>query len=234
VRSGDPIYSLEAELGYTPLFAARKLGLDEAWLDKLEVHNPSARRALTVTRLVAGSPAARALKNGDMILSVDDHLVTTFRELERVVQKPDVDIVVWRDGEAIDMTLETVVLDGKGIQRAVAWAGTLLQDPHRAMSAQRGIEPSGVYIAFFSYGSPATRYGLWAGRRIVAVDDMETPDLQAFLDAVHGKADQDSVRIRTVTWNGAIQVITLKLDKQYWPAYEIRRSRDGWTRQSID
>jgi len=233
VRSGEPIYSLEAELGYTPLFAARKLGLDEVWLDRLEVHNPAARRALTVTRLVAGSPAAKALKNGDMILSVDDELVTTFRELERAVQKPDVDIVVWRDGESIDMRLETVALDGEGIQRAVAWAGTLLQDPHRAMSAQRGIEPSGVYIAFFSYGSPATRYGLWAGRRIVAVDDTETPDLQSFLDAVDGKADQDSVRVRTVTWNGAVQVITLKLDKQYWPAYEIRRTPDGWTRASI-
>jgi len=52
------------------------------------------------------------------------------------------------------------------------WAGALLQDPHRAMSAQRGIEPTGVYVAFFNYGSPATRYGLWAGRRIVSVDDI--------------------------------------------------------------
>ena len=131
------------------------------------------------------------------------------------------------------MTLETVPLDGEGIKRAVAWAGTLLQDPHRAMSAQRGIEPSGVYIAFFSYGSPATRYGLWAGRRITAVDDIETPDLQAFLDAVSGKEDQESVRIKTVTWNGAVQVITLKLDNQYWPAYEIRHTQDGWVRESI-
>ena len=233
VRSRDPIYSLEAELGYTPLFAARKLGLDEDWLDKLEVHNPSARRALTVTRLVAGSPAAEMLKNGDMILSVDGDLVSTFRELERAVQKPEVDIVIWRDGDAVEMSLKTVPLDGEGIKRAVAWAGTLLQDPHRAMSAQRGIEPSGVYIAFFSYGSPATRYGLWAGRRITAVDDIETPDLQAFLDAVSGKDDQASVRIKTVTWNGAVQVITLKLDNQYWPAYEIRHTEDGWVRESI-
>jgi len=233
VRSGDPIYSLETELGYTPLFAARKLGLDEEWLDKLEVHNPYARRALTVTRLVAGSPAADVLKNGDMILSVDGNLVTTFRELERAVQKSEVDVVIWRDGEAIEMALGTVPLGGEGIKRAVAWAGTLLQDPHRAMSAQRGIEPSGVYIAFFSYGSPATRYGLWAGRRIVSVDDAETPDLQAFLDAVSGKEDQSSVRIKTVTWNGAVEVITLKLDNQYWPAYEIRHTDRGWIRESI-
>ena len=233
VRSGQPVYSLEMELGYTPLFAARKLGLDESWLEKLERHNPSKRRALSITRLVAGAPAAESLRNGDMILAVDDEIVTTFRELERAVQKPRAAITVWRDGEALELEIETVALDGVGIEWAVSWAGALLQDPHRAMAAQRGIEATGVYVAFFNYGSPATRYGLWAGRRIVAIDDTDTPDLQSFVEAVSGKEDQTSVRIKTVTWNGAVQVITLKLDNQYWPAYEIRKTANGWQRTEI-
>jgi S1-C subfamily serine protease len=101
------------------------------------------------------------------------------------------------------------------------------------MAAQRGIDPEGVYVAFFSYGSPATRYGLWAGRRIVSVDDAETPDLQTFIDVVSGKGDQASVRLKTITWNNAVEVITLKLDNQYWPAYEIRRTDEGWQRHTI-
>ena len=233
VRSGSPVYSLETELGYTPLFAARKLGLDEDWLDRLESHNPSGRRALSVSRLVAGTPAADSLRNGDMILAVDGELVTTFRELERAVQKPEVEVTVWRDGKAQDIEMATVALGGEGIKRAVSWAGALLHDPHRAMAAQRGIQPSGVYIAFFSYGSPATRYGLWAGRRIVAVDDTATLNLQDFVDTVSSKDDQESVRLKTVSWNGAEQVITLKLDNQYWPAYEIRHTDDGWQRAPI-
>ena len=233
VRSGKPIRSLEAELGYIPLFAARKLGLDEEWLDSLEAHNPSNRRALTVSRLVAGTPASEALDNGDMILAVDGRPVTTFRELERAVQKPEVTLTIWRNEQAMDVDVATVALGGEGISRAVSWAGALLQDPHRAMAAQRGIEPSGVYVAFFSYGSPATRYGLWAGRRIVAVDDVDTPDLQTFLDVVRDKDDKASVRVKTVSWNGAVQVITLKLDNQYWPAYEVRHTEDGWSRNSI-
>jgi S1-C subfamily serine protease len=215
------------------LFAARKLGLDEAWLSKLEHYNPQGRRVLSVARLVAGSPAAAQLRNGDMILAIDGQLVTTFRELERAVQKPEVVVTAWRDGAAHDLEIETVALDGLGIQRAVSWAGALLQDPHRAMAAQRGIDPYGVYIAFFSYGSPATRYGLWAGRRIVEVDDQATPDLQTFVDVVRGKKDRTSVRLKTITWNGAAEVITLKLDNQYWPAYEIRRTEDGWQRIDI-
>ncbi len=234
VHAGRLLYSLEAEVAYAPLFAARKLGLDEEWLSRLEDSNPQGRRVLSISRLVAGSPAAEKLRNGDMILAIDGQLVTTFRELERAVKKPVVEVTIWRDGAAEELEIETVALDGLGIERAVSWAGALLQDPHRAMAAQRGINPYGVYIAFFSYGSPATRYGLWAGRRIVEVDDKATPDLQTFVDVVRGKMDKSSVRLKTITWNGAAEVITLKLDNQYWPAYEIRRTEDGWQRIDIE
>ncbi len=233
VREGRPFYSLEAEFVYAPLFAARNRGLDEEWLAKLEDNNPVHRRVLSITRLVAGTAAAKVLKNGDFVLAVDGNVVTSFRGIEKAVQKPEVTVTIWRNGSAKDIRIETTVLDGGGIDRAVSWAGALLQNPHRAMAAQRGIAPDGVYVAFFSYGSPATRYGLWAGRRIVAVDTIPTPNLQAFVDAIVGKQDQASVRLKTVTWNGSVEVITLKLDNQYWPAYEIRRTKNGWQRQSI-
>ena len=233
VRDGRPFYSLEAEFVYAPLFAARNMGVGEEWIERLERNNPVKRRALSITRIVAGTAAARELRNGDMVLAVDGQVVTSFRALEKAVQKPKVTVTVWRNGEERELEIETAVLDGRGIDRAVSWAGALLQDPHRAMAAQRGIEPEGVYVAYFSYGSPATRYGLWAGRRVVEVDDTPTPDLDAFVKTVAGKQDQASVRLKTVTWNGAVEVITLKLDNQYWPAYEIRRTQDGWRRYSI-
>ena len=233
VRDGKPFYSLETEFVYAPLFAARNMGVDEDWIARLERNNPVHRRALSITRIVAGTAASQHLRNGDMVLAVDGNVVTSFRALEKAVQKPEVTVTVWRNGEARDIKIETAVLDGRGIDRAVSWAGALLQDPHRAMAAQRGIESEGVYVAFFSYGSPATRYGLWAGRRVVEVDDTPTPDLQTFVDTVAGKQDQSSVRLKTVTWNGAVEVITLKLDNQYWPAYEIRRTDNGWRRSKI-
>ena len=232
-KQGRPFYSLEAEFVYAPLFAARNMGLDEAWLERLEKNNPVRRRALSITRLVAGTPAAKYLRNGDIVMAIDGQVVTSYRALEKAVQKPEVTVTVWRNGEVHEIAVQTTSLNGLGIDRAVSWAGALLQDPHRPMAAQRGIEPYGVYVAFFSYGSPATRYGLWAGRRVIEVDDTPTPNLQAFVDAVSGKQDQESVRVKTVTWNGAVEVITLKLDNQYWPAYEIRRTEDGWVRTSI-
>ena len=233
VRDGGPFYSLEAEFVYSPLFAARNTGVDEEWLERLEANNPVNRRALSITRLVAGTDASKKLRNGDMVLAIDGTVVTSFRGLEKAVRRPSVTVTVWRNGSTKEIDIETAALDGRGIDRAVSWAGALIQDPHRAMAAQRGIEPHGVYVAFFSYGSPATRYGLWAGRRVVEVDETPTPDLEAFVDAVADKQDRASVRVKTVTWNGAVEVITLKLDNQYWPTYEIRRTEDGWRRSRI-
>ena len=233
VRAGRPFYSLEAEFVYAPLFAARKMGVDDEWVARLEDHNPVRRRALSITRLVAGSPAAELLRNGDVVLAIDGEVVTSFRELEHAVQKPEVTVTVWRNDEVLEIPVATAALDGKGITRAISWAGALIQDPHRAMAAQRGVSTDGVYVAYFSYGSPATRYGLWAGRRVVEVNETPTPDLQSFIDAVKDIGHRESVRLKTKTWNGTADVITLKLDTQYWPAYEIRRTDDGWRRADL-
>lgn len=230
VRNDKPFYSLEAEFVYAPLFAARKLGVDEEWISRLEKNNPMRRRALSITRLVADTDAFRQLRNGDVLLAIDGDVVTSYRALENAVQKPEVVVTVWRNSEEMELTIQTAALSGRGIDRAVSWGGALLQDPHRAMAAQRGIGTDGVYIAYFSYGSPATRYGLWAGRRIVEVNETATPNLEAFIDVVKGIEHQESVRVKTVAWNGTAEVITLKLDSQYWPAYEIRRGADGWRR----
>jgi S1-C subfamily serine protease len=230
VQQGRPFYSLEAEFVYAPLFAARKMGVDEEWVARLEKNNPVRRRALSITRLVAGTPASELLRNGDMVLAIDGEVVTSYRALEKAVQKPEVVVTVWRNDEVHEIAVQTAALDGLGLDRAISWAGALLQNPHRAMAAQRGVDTEGVYVAYFSYGSPATRYGLWAGRRVVEVNEIRTPDLQAFIDAVEGIKHQESIRLKTVTWNGTAEVITLKLDNQYWPAYEIRRTEDGWKR----
>jgi S1-C subfamily serine protease len=235
VRSGRPLHSLESEFQIVPLAAARRFGLGEDWIARFEQHSPTHRQVLGVGRLVAGSPAAKLLQTGDLLLTIDGQVVNRFREVERAVQKPRVKVTVWRNGAEVPLEIDTVALTGGDIDRVVLWAGATLQAPHRAMAAQRGIEPEGVFVAFFLYGSPATRYGLWAGRRIVEVDGQPTPDLDAFLAAVSGKPDRASLRLKTVTWNNAVEVITLKLDRHYWPAYELRRGADGqWTRRPLD
>jgi hypothetical protein len=235
VAGGRPLYSFEAEFNVQSLAGARELGLPDEWVRRLEEHNPQRRQVLGIDRLVAGSPAAALLEPGDLLLAIDGKVVNRFREVERAVQSPDVKVSVWRDGSEKTLQMKTVALDGRDIERVLIWAGATLQAPHRAMAAQRGIAPYGVFVSFFFYGSPATHYGLYAGRRITEVDGQPTADLDAFIRAVSGKPDRASLRLKTVAWNGQTDVITLKLDKHYWPAYELDRQKDGtWTRTALD
>lgn len=234
LREGRTLHSLEAELQPVPLAAARKQNLSDEWIRRLEQHSPDRRQVLSVVRTVGGSPADGLLRSGDLILDIDGTIVNRFREVERSVQKPSIRVTVWREKAAQVIEVPTVAVGGRDLDRIVVWAGAVLQKPHRALAAQRGIEPDGVFVAYFSYGSPATRYQLWAGRRIVEVDGTPVPDLDAFIRAVAGREDRSSLRLRTVTWNGSVEVMTLKLDKRYWPTYELRRTAQGWTRTALE
>jgi pro-apoptotic serine protease NMA111 len=235
VRTDKPLHSLEAEFAVQPLASAREIGLSEEWAKKLSQQNPTQRQALTVVRMVGGTPASKELQQGDVVLAIDGKVVTRFREVERATgDKDSVKVTVWRGSGEQALDVKTVELPGADIDRLVEWAGATLQAPHRAMSAQRGIPPVGVYVGYFAYGSPATRYGLYPGRRIVEVDGVPTPDLDAFLAAATGRPDRSSLRLKTITWNNAAEVITLKLDKHYWPAYELKHNASGWERKALE
>jgi S1-C subfamily serine protease len=234
MRADQPIRSLEVEWQPMPLATARKLNLPESWVKRYEAHNPQRRELLSVSSTVAGTPAERVFRSGDILLSIGGQTANTFREVERATQSAEVDVVLFRDGQEVAETLETIELDGLGIDRAILWAGALVQAPHRELAAQRGLNLGGVYVSFFNFGSPASRSGLFAGRRIVAVDGRPTPDLDQFADAVKDLEDGDSVRLNTMTWNNVPEVITLKLDQQYWPNYELRRENFDWRRMSLN
>ncbi len=220
-REGRELRSLEVEWNQVPLAVARRLGLPDEWAQRLQEHDRERPQALTVVRAVAGTPAARMLQPGDLLLGIDGRPVTRVREAEVATQQTAVRLLILRNGRPLEVEVPTVGLGGDGVRRAVMWAGALLQAPYRDIAAQRAVEPYGVYVAFFAFGSPASRHGLLAGRRIVEVDGHAIPDLDAFIDTVRRRRDGEAVRLTTITWNNFTEVLTLKPDQTYWPAYEI-------------
>jgi S1-C subfamily serine protease len=233
LREGRPVgwRTLGAEFRPITLADARSRGLSEKSARRLEAHD-SRRRVLAISRLTAGMPSAEILKPGDLLLAVDGAPITTFEEVERAGQQEEVQLRLLRDGEELTLPVSTTAVDGRGTDRALFWAGAVLQAPHSAINARGGIEPEGVYVAWFWYGSPANRYGLRASRMIVAVDDRDVTDLDSFLAAVANRPDRSSVRLRTVSFDGRTDVMTLKLDLEFWPTTELRRNGKGWERIS--
>jgi S1-C subfamily serine protease len=233
VETGRELRSLEVEWTQLPIAAARRLGLSADWALRIGDHDPERRRLLSVARTVAGAPAASAFQPGDLLLTIDDVPATRYREVEQRVQKPAVAVEVLRDGQVMRLDVATVPLNGAGVRRVLMWAGALLQAPYRDMAAQRGVEPTGVYISYFAFGSPASRFGLYAGRRITQVDGTTIADLDQFIDVVRTRRNRDALRLTTVTWNNQPEVLTLKLDKTYWPAWQISWQDGVWQRTDL-
>ncbi|MEZ5565535.1 MAG: PDZ domain-containing protein [Gammaproteobacteria bacterium] len=233
VVSGQELRSLEVEWAEMPLVAARRLGLSPEWARRIGDHDPERRRLLSATRIVAGSPAAGAFEPGDLLLTIDGDPVTRFREVELRTRKPAVRVEVLRDGHVLSLDVATVALNGNGVRRVLMWAGALLQAPYRDMAAQRGVQPVGVYVSYFAFGSPASRFGLYAGRRITQVDGIPIADLDAFINVVRTKKNRDAVRLTTVAWNNQLEVLTLKLDDTYWPAWQISWQDGEWRRTDL-
>lgn len=233
VSSGRPLWSLEIELSQLPIATARNFGLPDEWADRMLRHDPERRQVLRIVRTVAGTPAAELLKSGDLVLAVDGATVNRFREVEKSVQRDSVVLTLWRDNEELQVTVATVPMDGRGVRHLVHWSGALLQEPYRDMAAQRSIEPTGVHIADFNYGSPASRAGLWAGSRIVEVDGEPVANLDEFIRLVTRRGNAASIQLRVLGWNDAVEMVTLKPDPVFWPTWEIRHNGD-WYRLEID
>lgn len=195
---------------------------------QLEEHDPERREVLLASRVTAGTPAAACVRPSDLLLRIDGTTVSRFGEvLDASVQGP-VTLGLFRDGEELACSVESVAQESDVLDRVVLWSGALLQTPHRAIAAQRGQPRDGVYVAFYWYGSPAGRYKLRPLRRIVAVDDKDIADLDEFLSAVGDKGHGDAVRIRTMDLQGREQTLTLKLDQSYWPTRELHREDGRW------
>lgn len=230
VRGDGPVRSLEIELGTLPTAIARNFGLSTEWLDRLQQHDPERRQVLSVVRIVAGTPASDLVRTGDLLLAVNGATVNRYREVEKAFYGQEaIELTLFRDGNVLTINVPTDELSGQGVRRLLHWGGALLQEPYRDVAAQSGNAPEGVYVAYISYGSPATRSGLSAGGRIIEVDGMQVANLDAFIAAVADKQDGESVRLTVRGWNDAIQVITMKPDQVFWPPREIVHNGD-WHR----
>lgn len=235
LRQGDPVdwHSLGLELAPLTLADARDRGLSDGRARWLERHDPGGRRVLAVVRRSVGLSGDALFRPGDLLLSLDGEPVTRFRDLRPISRGGRFVLGILRGGE--EQTVEVVpeAMDGRGTTRAVLWAGALLQAPHPALASQRRIAVEGVYVSRHWYGSPSTRYGLEATSRIVEVDGRPVHDLDEFLEAVAGKQDRDAVRLEILDLDGRPDVITLKVDLEYWPTYELRKVRGVWKRAAL-
>ena len=212
-----------------PLSAARDRGLPSSEADKLSTDGQS-RRILVVTHVEPGTDAAGKVQPGDLLLSIDGRATSSWRTVEGAAANASVSLGIWRQGAVHTVQVQTQQVRTDDITEAIVWAGALIHAPHRPLLMQQGVEPTGLYVAWRWFGSPADRYGLDPTWRIVGVDDSPVTTLAEFVAAVRGRPDNAPVRLFVLDLDGRKKVVPLRLDTVYWPASTLSRTENGWTR----
>lgn len=225
--------TMGVEFSTLGILRARDMKLPQARLTALAKHDPESRHILRVKRRAPGFDATDKLRNGDLLLSVDGKPVTRFGEVEVATQKPKVTLELWRKGKLETLEVETTELGDQSVDRLVRWAGMTLQRAPLALPLQLGVERSGVYVAFIRSGTPGGRYRLRPTRRIMAVNETPTPDLDAFLKAVKDIKHGDVARLKVMTLKDQPSIVTLKLDLVFSPTEELVRTDKGWVRRDL-
>jgi S1-C subfamily serine protease len=219
--------TLGIELSTVPLSDARQAGLPDEIARVLEAHDARSR-VLAVARKTADVPASAALQVGDFIVRVNGKSATRFERIERAVQAGPVEIEWVRAGERRTATFTGELSPAPSADRVVIWSGAMLQEVPATLASQRGLPRTGVYVAGRWRGSPADAFSLGPTRRIVAVDGIPTPNLDAFLEVLARRGGARSVRLRVIGLDGKVSALTLEPDLHYWPARELRRGPNGW------
>ncbi|KAJ5125190.1 Pro-apoptotic serine protease [Penicillium atrosanguineum] len=216
---------------------ARIMGVSEEWIQKVAQANPS-RHQLFMVRKVDCTPVIFTATEGidsfqeaDIILTLDEQLITRVSELDMMYEKDFLDALIVRNGQEMRIRVPTVPTEDLETDRAVVFCGAVLQKPHHAVRQQISKLHSEIYVSARSRGSPAYHYGLAPTNFITAVNGVPTPNLDSFVKQVAQIPDNTYFRLRAVTFDNVPWVVTMKKNDHYFPMSEYLKDPSvsaGW------
>jgi S1-C subfamily serine protease len=96
-------------------------------------------------------------------------------------------------------------------------------EPHQAALMQSKSLPSRIYVTGRAKGSPAYMYQLTPTNWITHINGNAVATLDDFIAAVKGLPDNEYVRLKVLSFDHIPFVLSIKLNKHYWPATEVLR-----------
>ncbi|CCD25601.1 Nma111p NDAI_0F02830 [Naumovozyma dairenensis CBS 421] len=228
-RGEKPIVRIvDAGFGSISILNARIRGVPEDWIERMEKESLNRLQFMSVSR-VSYTEEKVKLQTGDVILSVNNKLVTVMDDLAGVICGSNesshsnhvLKFKVVREGKIMDLDIKTVEV--KETDHIVIFSGCILQEPHHAVRQAMVDIPKGVYCTFRGESSPALQYGISATNFITHVNEEETPDLDTFLKVVKEIPDLSYCNMRLMSFDNVPFAISLKTNYHYFPTAELKR-----------
>ena len=171
------------------------------------------------------------LQESDVILTLNNKLITRVSDLDIQYNNESLDAVIIRKRNEVSIKVPTVPTADLETTHAVLFCGAILHRPHQAVRQQISKIHSDVYISGRQRGSPAYMYGLAPTNFITHINGTPTPDIEAFLKEAIKIPDNTYFRLKVMTFDNVPWVATMKKNEHYFPTMEfIKDSTEelGW------
>ncbi|GAM86534.1 hypothetical protein ANO11243_045480 [Dothideomycetidae sp. 11243] len=197
IRRGEtvPRGTIQTQWLIKPFDECRRLGLTPNWESAMRKSFPKETGMLAAEVILPKGPADLKLEEGDVLIKVNDELLTRFIRLDEILDESvggQVKILVQRGGEDVEVAIDVGDLHVITPDRFVSVCGASFHSLsyQQARYHSVAIEGSGVYCCQSS--------GAWGlesgpGWLVQTVDNRPTPDLATFIDVVKQIPDRKRV-----------------------------------------
>lgn len=205
---------------------ARAMRVSESWIMNV-TGGGGPHRLFVVKRALSCDDEFASLMRGDIILTLNDHLITSFPDLEVMYSSATIQARIIRSGEELTMQLSTTPADNFENRRAVCFCGATLQPPSFGVRLQARPH-SEVYVSHTKRGSPAHHDGLRRGKYITRLNNLPITDLDSLLHAEKSIGADGWFTLRITGLDGIDKNITMRTNYSDFPTTEFAKHLEGW------
>lgn len=192
-----PRGTLQTEFEYLPYNEVRRLGLKAHIEEKVRHKFPEETGMLVVRSLLPKGPADSILVPGDIIIGCNGkmvpHFIALFAILDDAVGQ-EISLTVSRGKKVQDVKITVQDLHSITPNKFVEIGGGVVHELSYQLAKSYSQPTSGVYVA--TSGHMLASASAWRKSIIVSVNNIPTPDLDSFIEAMKSLADGARVPVR--------------------------------------
>jgi S1-C subfamily serine protease len=189
IRRDKPVSrgTIQTQWIIKPFDECRRLGLTPEWEAAVRKDFPKETGMLVAEVVLPEGPADHKIEEGDVLLKVNQELLTQFIRLDDILDSSvggKVTILVLRGGEDVEVEVDVGDLHAITPDRFVTVAGGSFHALSYQQARLYAIPVKGVYVceAAGSFRFECTESG-WL---IESIDQKKTPDLETFIEVMRG------------------------------------------------
>lgn len=228
-----PRGTIQTQFLHRPFDEVRRLGLRQETEENVRKANPKDIGMLVVEVVVPKSPSFGLLEEGDVLVSINNKVVTHFVEFESILDKciedkcdsPSINVIVERGGEVKELLVPVVDLHSITPKKYVSVGGGILNNVSYQLSRQLCVPREGVYVAspngMFIFG------GSESGWIVTNIDGKPTPNLDVFIEVMKTIPDKKRIPIQ---YHSILDLhnkcITIVNNERHWSPFVLSERND--------